>query len=152
VFDIRSLLQQSEDHFGYKVIAHALHRSVDAIRFLDSLFCALMASHAAIYAILLDKFHAYPAIGWQLLLAGFIMAILGTALTIFVREAPNPQSFGDDFSDDPDGTRRRYVEDYIVKARRNERLRTVKTSVLGLTLLLTVLPLIIATASRAGVI
>jgi hypothetical protein len=152
VFDIAPLLQQSEDHFGYKVIARALDRSADATRFLDTLFCALMASQAAIYAILLDKFHTYPAVGWELLLAGFIIAILGTALTVFVREAPDPQSFGGDFSDDPDGTRRRYVVDYIVKARLNERLRTIKASILGVTLLLTVLPLVIATASRAGAI
>jgi hypothetical protein len=91
-----------------------------------------------------------PAAGWELLLGGFIVAIVGTTLTIFVREAPNPRSFITDFPDDPHGTRRQYIESYIVKARLNERLRTVKAIILSLALALTVVPLVIATASRVG--
>jgi hypothetical protein len=144
------LLRQSDEQFGYEVVSRILDRSADAIRFIDTLFFALMASQAAIYAIILDKVQEYPATGWRLLFAGLIVATLGIALTIFVREAPNPRSFVADFPHDPDGTRRRYMANYIVEARRNEQLRIAKAIVLGLALALTVVPVAIATASRAG--
>ena len=143
-------MRQSDGQFGYEVVSRILERSADAIRFIDTLFFALMASQAAIYAIILDKVQEYPAAGWRLLLAGLIVAILGIALTVFVREAPNPQSFIADFPHDPDRTRRRYMGTYIVDARRNEQLRIAKAIILGLALALTVIPIAIATVSRVG--
>lgn len=145
------LLQQSDDQFGYTVVSRALDRSADGNRFLDTLFLALMAAQAAIYAIILDKLSEYPVVIWQLLLGAFISAIVGTALTGFVREGPDPEEFALEFPDDPEGTRNRYIDEYIAKAKRNERVRVSKMVVLALSLGLTVVPLIIATAGKAGV-
>ncbi len=86
---------------------------------------------------------------WGLLLGGFILAAIGTALTLFVRDGPDPESFAADFPGDPKGTRRRYVDNYVADARRNEQLRTAKALVLALSLGLTIGPLIIATVGRA---
>ena len=58
------------------------------------------------------------------------------------------EEFAADFPDDPEGTRRQYIDDYIRKANPNERLRIIKTVVLTLSLALTVIPLLIATAAR----
>jgi hypothetical protein len=143
-------LQQSEDQFGYTVISHALDRSADANHLLDTLFLALMAAQAAIYAIVLDKINEYPAADWEMLLSGFILAILGTALTVFVREGPDPADFAADFPDDPQGTRSLYIDKYAARAGVNERLRIAKTVALALSLGLTVVPLVIATAGRAA--
>jgi hypothetical protein len=143
-------LQQSDEQFAYDVIARVLDRSVDCNRFLDTLFFALMASQAAIYAIILDKVQEYPAVGREMLLGAFVVAILGSTLTVFGRGGPDPRGFVADFPDDPAGTRRQYIEKYILKARRNEQLRTGKTVILALSIAMTVVPLAIATVSRAG--
>jgi hypothetical protein len=146
------LLQQREDVFAYTVISRALERSVDGNHVVDALFVGLMAVQAAVYAIILDKVKEYPAIGWAPLLGAFILAILGTALTVFVREGPHLRSFVADFPDDPEGTRSYYIETYIANARLNDQLRATKTIILGLAIAMTVIPLVIATAWRAGLV
>lgn len=142
-------MQQSEDQFGYTVIALAFDRSADLNRFLDTLFFGLMAVQAAIYAIILDKIGEYPAVDWGLLLAGFLIAILGTGLSLFVCDGPNPKRFADSFPNEPKRTRSEYIDEYIKNAVRNERLRLMKTTALWLALVLTVAPVMIATAGRA---
>ena len=142
------LLQQSEDQFAYEVVSRVLDRSADGNHIIDTLFFALMAAQAAIYAIIFDKVKEYPALDWELLLGGFIVAIGGTALTLFVREAPHVRSFAADFPKDPEGTRRQYIDDYVIKVRQNERIRMVKTIILGISLSMTVVPLVIATVWR----
>jgi hypothetical protein len=143
-------LQQSDEQFGYEVVSRALDRSADGNRFLDTLFFALMAAQAAIYAIILDKLQEYSALDWELLLAGFIVAIIGTALTLLVRDGPDPERFATIFPDDPTGTRRLFVDKYVADAKKNERLRIAKAFVLTLSLGLTIGPLIIATVGRAN--
>lgn len=143
------LLQQREDVFAYEVISRTLDRSADGNRFVDSLLFALMAAQAAIYAIMLDKLKEYPAVGWEPLLGGFLLAMIGSGLTLFVRDGPDPEDFATDFPDDPQRTRRQYIDGYVVKATRNERLRVAKVVILALSLGLTAAPLIIATAHRA---
>jgi hypothetical protein len=68
--DLTALLQQREEQFAYKVVAHALDRSAEANRFLDTLFFVLMAAQATVYAIALDKIEQYSRLQWQLLLGG----------------------------------------------------------------------------------
>lgn len=148
--DVLPLLEQSEEQFAYGVVSRALERSADGNHALDALFVGLMAAQAAVYAIVLDKVKEYPAVDWAPLLAAFILAIVGTALSIFVRDAPSLRSFVADFPDDPGGTRRTYIDNYIVKAKANEQLRTAKAIILSIALVMTVIPLVIATASRAG--
>jgi len=143
-----SRLRQSDEQFGYEVVSRALDRSADANHYLDTLFFTLMAGQAAIYAIIVDRLKEHANVGWELLLGGFVVATAGTALTVFVREGPDPQDFVSDFPDDPSGTRRRYVDNYAADAKRNERLRITKGFALAVALLLTIGPLIIATASR----
>jgi hypothetical protein len=150
--DLTPLLQQSEDQFAYGVISRVLERSADGNHVVDAILVGLMAAQAAIYAIVLDKVGEYPAVDWALLLGAFILAVVGTVLTVFVREAPDPRSFVADFPDDPEGTRRKYIETYIAKARLNDRVRAVKTVFLGLALAMTVVQLVIATISRTGVV
>jgi hypothetical protein len=142
---VAALLEQSEDQFAYKVFAHALDRSADANRSIDSLFFAWTAAQTAIYAIVLDKIKEHPAVTGSLL-GALILTILGAGLTLFVGEGPDPEEFAGDFPDDPQGTRSKYIDDYIAKANRNERLRVIKTLVLALSIALTIAPLIIATA------
>jgi len=142
------LLQQHEDQFAYEVVAHALDRSADANRFLDTLFFALMAAQAAIYAIILDKIEQYSHLQWQLLLGGFIVAAIGSGLTLLVREGPDPEIFVISFPDNPQRSRHRYIDQYVAKANRNRRLQIVKTIGLALSLGLTIVPLVLATAGR----
>jgi len=141
-------LQQREEQFAYKVCAHALDRSADANRFLDTLFFALMAAQAAIYAIILDKIEQYPRLQWQLLLGGFIIAAIGSGLTLFVREGPDPDAFATTFPDGPQGSRLRDIDQYVAEASRNKRLQIVKTIVLALSLGLAIVPLVLATTGR----
>lgn len=149
VFDLTPRLQQSDEQFGYEVVSRALDRSADGNRFFDTLFFALMAAQVALCAIVFDRFKAYAIEGVELLLAGFVLAIFGTALTLLVRDGPNPERFSEDFPSDPSGSRRRYVDIHVADAKRNERLRVAKAFVLAVSLMLTVAPLIIATAARA---
>jgi hypothetical protein len=147
--DLAPLLQQREEQFAYNVCAHVLDRTADANRFLDSLFFAWTAAQTAIYAIVVDKVKDHPLVA-EVLVGGLVLALLGTGLTLFVGEGPDPDEFAADFPDDPEGTRRQYIDDYIRKANRNERLRIVKTVMLILSLALTVIPLLIATATRTS--
>jgi hypothetical protein len=149
VVPLAPLLRQSEDQFGYEVVSRALYRSADGNRFLDTLFFALMAAQAAIYAIILDKIGEYPAVDWELLLGGFCLAIMGTGLTLLVREGPDPAGFAAGFPDHPERSRRHYVDEYIGKAKRNEQIQVIKTMVLTLSLGLTIAPLVFATVARA---
>ena len=151
-FGLLPVLQQSEDQFVYEVIARALDRSADANRFLDTLFFALMATQAATYAVIPAKIHVYSRTSWDLLLGAFVTAVAGTALTVFVRDAPDPQTFSDDFPNDPVGTRREYIESYVGKAKANGQLKALKALVLGVSIAMTVASLLIATAWRAGAI
>ena len=144
------LLQQHEDQFAYEVISRALDRSADGNRFLDTLFFALVAAQAAIFAIILDKIHEYPAVDWILLLGGFGLALGGAGLSVFVADGPDPDEFAAQFPVNPNATRKAYIHHYLAKTDRNERLRTVKIIVLALAAGLTIVPLIIATAGRAG--
>jgi hypothetical protein len=141
-------LQQHEDQFAYEVVAHALDRSADANRFLDTLFFALMAAQAAIYAIILDKIEQYSHLQWQLLLGGFIVAAIGSGLTLLVSEGPDPEIFVISFPDNPQRSRHRYIDQYVAKANRNRRLQIVKTIGLALSLGLTLVPLVLATVGR----
>ena len=147
--DLTPRLQQSDEQFSYEVVSRALDRSADGNRFFDTLFFALMAAQVALYAIVFDKFKVYAVAESELLLAGFILAIFGTALTLLVRDGPNPERFAEDFPADPSGSRRRYVDIHVADAKRNERLRVAKAFVLAASLVLTVGPLIVATAARA---
>lgn len=54
-----------------------------------------------------DKLTGYPAVGWELLLGGFLLAMIGSGLTLFVRDGPDPEGFASEFPDDPQETRRR---------------------------------------------
>jgi hypothetical protein len=81
VFGLTPLLQQSEEQFGYNVVSRALDRSADTIRFLDTLFFALLAAQAAIYAIILDKIQEYSRLDWELLLGGLVLAMIGSGCT-----------------------------------------------------------------------
>jgi hypothetical protein len=135
------LLQQSEDQFFYAVIARALDRSADANRFIDTLLFTLMAAQTAIYAISLDKIKECS----ELLLGGFIAAVLGAALTLFVREGPVARAFAVDFPDDPQETRYLCIERYVAKAKTNERIRAAKMIILGLSIAVTIISLWIAT-------
>lgn len=146
--DLTPLLKQREDQFAYEVVAHALDRSADANRFLDTLFFALMAAQAAIYAIILDKIEQYSRLQWELLLGGFIVAAIGSGLTLFVREGPDPGVFVMTFPVNPKQSRYLYIDEYVAKANRNERLYIAKTIVLVLSLGLTIVPLVLATAGR----
>lgn len=150
--DLTPLLRQSEEQFAYGVVSRVLERTADGNHVVDAILVGLMAAQAAIYAIVLDKVGEYPAIDWVLLLGAFILAVVGTVLTIFVREAPDPRTFVADFPDDPEGTRRQYIENYIAKARLNDRIRTVKTVFLGVAFAMTVVQLVIATILRTGVV
>ncbi|MDB5070583.1 MAG: hypothetical protein JWM87_1694 [Candidatus Eremiobacteraeota bacterium] len=147
-FDLTPLLQQSEEQFGYNVVSRALDRSADAIRFLDTLFFALMAAQGAIYAIILDKIREYPRLDWELLLGGLVLAMIGSGFTLFVRDGPDPDAFAESFPDDPRGSRLQHIDEYTAKAKQNERLQIVKTIVLALSLAMTVVPLVIATTGR----
>lgn len=143
------LLQQNEDQFGYEVVSHALDRSVDGNRYLDTLFFALIAAQATIYAIMLDKLKEYAAADWALLLGGLFLAMIGAGLTLFVRDGPDPEDFAAELPDGPERTRNQYINEFIAKANGNERLRAVKVVILAVSLGLTAVPLIIATAGRA---
>lgn len=134
------------------MIARSLDRSADANRFLDTLLFSLMAGQAAIYAIVLDKIREYGPSQWKLLLAAFILAVAGTALTVLVREGPDPQGFVTDFPDDPEGTRGKYVDAYVPKIRLNDQLRIVKAVMLTLSIALTVIFVLAAAAGRAGLV
>lgn len=133
----------------YAVVSQALYRSADGNRFLDTLFFALMAAQAAIYAIILDKVTEYPAIDWQLLIGGFVLASIGSGLSLLVREGPDPAKFAVAFPSNPEKLRRQCVDEYIADAQRNERLQIAKALTLALTVGLTIVPLIIATTDRA---
>lgn len=141
-------LQQSDEQFSYKVVSRALDRSADGNRLLDTLFFALMAAQATLYTIILDKAEDFAAPS-LLLLWGFILAALGTSLTLLVRDGPDPQSFATEFPSDPKGTRSRYVNKYVALAKRNERLHAVKVIALMLAVAMTIGPFIFATVSRA---
>jgi hypothetical protein len=146
--DFTPMLLQHEDQFAYDVVAHALDRSADVNRFLDTLFFALMAAQAAIYAIILDKIEQYSRLQWQLLLGGFIVAAISSSLTLFVREGPDPDAFTITFPGDPRASRLSYIDQYVAKANGNRRLQIVKTVGLTLSLGLTIVPLVLATAGR----
>jgi hypothetical protein len=130
------------------VVAHALDRSADANRFLDTLFFVLMAGQAAVYAIVLDKVEQYSRLQWQLVLAGFVVAAIGSSLTLFVRKRPDPDAFTMTSPGDFQASRVRYIDQYVAKANGNRRLQIVKTIGLALSLGLTIVPLILATAGR----
>lgn len=147
--DLTPLLQQNEDQFAYKVISRSLDRTADGNRFLDTLFFALVAAQAAIFAIILDKIHEYPAVDWILILVGLGLALGGAGLSVFVGDGPDPEEFAAQFPVNPNATRKAYIDRYLVKTNRNERLRTIKIIVLALAAGLTIVPLIIATAGRA---
>lgn len=146
--DLTPLLQQIDEQFGYNVVSRALDRSADTIRFLDTLFFALMASQAAIYAIILDKIQEYSRLDWELLLGGLFLAMIGTGLTLFVRDGPDPETFAAAFPDDPRGSRLQYIDEYTAKAKQNERLQIAKVIALALALAMTLVPLVLATAGR----
>lgn len=148
--DFTPLLKQHEDQFAYKVISRALDRSADGNRFLDTLFFALVAAQAAIFAIILDKVGEYPPAGWILMLVGLGLALGGAGLSVFVGDGPDPNRFAAEFSVNPDATRKAGIDDYLVKADRNERLGIIKIVVLALAAGFTIVSLIIATAARAG--
>jgi hypothetical protein len=148
--DVIPLLQQKEEQFGYQVMARALDRSADANRFLDTLLFTLMATQAAIYAIILDKIHEYSRTGWEVLLGGLVAAVVGASLTVFVHDGPDPKSFWADFPDQPEQVRREHADAFVSKAEANERLRAIKTLILALAVVMTVASLLIATAWRAG--
>lgn len=148
-FVLSPRLRQSDEQFGYEVVSRALDRSADANRFLDTLFFALMAAQAALFAIIVDRLNEYAFPAWSLLLAGFVSAAIGTALSLFVRDGPDPESFAADFPADPTGTRQRYVNKYVDYARRNDRLHVTKVVVLVVSLVLTIGPLVVATVGRA---
>jgi hypothetical protein len=147
--DLTPLLQQHEDQFAYKVISRALDRTADGNRFLDTLFFALVAAQAAIFAIILDKIHEYPAADWIPMLAGVGLALGGAGLSVFVCDGPDPDEFAADFPVNPNATRKAHIDYFLVKASRNQRLGIVKVILLALAAGLTVVPLIIATAGRA---
>jgi hypothetical protein len=149
-FDITPLLRQSEDQFAYEVIARGLDRSADGNRFLDTLLFSLMAGQAAIYAIVLDKIREYVPSQWKLLLVAFVLTVAGAALSVFVREGPDPQGFVTDFPDDPEGTRAKYIDAYVPKIKLNDQLRIVKALMLMLSIALTIVFVLVATAGRAG--
>jgi len=142
-------LQQNEDQFAYKVISRALDRTADGNRFLDSLFFALVAAQAAIFAIILDKIHEYPAVDWIPMLVGVGLALAGAGLSVFVGDGPDPNEFAADFPVNPNATRKAHIDHYLVKASRNQRLGIVKVILLAVAAGLTMVPLIIATAGRA---
>jgi hypothetical protein len=144
------LLQQHEDQFAYNVISRALDRSADGNRFLDTLFFALVAAQAAIFAIILDKIHEYPAVDWVLMLLGLAFALGGAGLSVFVGDGPDPNEFAAEFPVNPNATRKAHIDDYLLKTGRDERLGTLKIIVLALAAGLTIVPLIIATAGRAA--
>ncbi len=146
--DLTPLLQQNEDQFAYKVIYRALDRTADGNRFLDSLFFALVAAQAAIFAIILDKIHEYPAIDWIPMLVGVGLALAGAGLSVFVGDGPDPNEFAADFPVNPNATRKAHIDYYLVKASRNQRLGIVKVILLAVAAGLTMVPLIIATAGR----
>ena len=141
-------LQQSDEQFGYKVVSRTLDRSADCSRFVDTLLFALMAVQIAMYALIVDKFKTYAIVQSAQLLAAFVLASFGAALTLLVRDGPNPERFSAEFPLDPKGTRQRYVAIYVASARRNERIRIAKMSILAVSLGLTIGPLVIATATR----
>jgi hypothetical protein len=149
--DLTQLLQQREERFAYTVISRALERSVRGNHAVDARFFILIAAQAAIYTILLDKFKEYPAVAWALL-GAFVLAILGIVLSVFVREVPNPRSLIADLRDEPEGSRRQYIEHCISNARFNDMLRAAKIIILSLTFAMTVVPLLIAIASRTRVV
>jgi hypothetical protein len=148
---LTQLLRQREELFAYTVTSRALEQSAIRIHAVDTQFFVLMAAQSAIFAIIAHKVKDYPPVGWALLLA-LILAIIGTALTVFVREVPSPRSFVANFADASETTRGQYLESHITNARLNDRLRTAKTIILLLALATTIVPLIIATAWRAGVV
>jgi len=143
--DFSPLLQQREDQFFYEVTARAFERSADASRFLDTLFFTLITTQTVIYAVFLGKIRECS----DLLLGGFIAAVLGSALTLFVHKGPQPHTFAEDFPDDPRGTRSAYIESYVSKAKINKGVRAAKLAALGVSVVLTIIALLIATAWRA---
>ncbi len=147
-FDAASLIQQNEDHFAYRVLADALDRSAGGNQLLDTLFFALMASVAAIYAITLDKLSDYPPAVMWLLLGAFVLSIGGTLLSVAAEDAPNPRAFAETFPKMPAETRRIYQARYITLAERNDNLRRIKLWVLVFALAATVIALVIATDAR----
>ena len=146
--DLAPLLQQDEDHFAYEVVAHALDRSADANRFLDTLFFVLMAAQAVVYAIVLDKIEQYSRLQCQLLLGGFIVAAIGSSLTLLVLKRSAPDAFTMTDGRDSRASRLRHIDQYVAEANGNRRLQIIKTIGLAVSLGLTIAPLVLATTGH----
>ncbi len=129
-----------EQLFEYAVLADVLKRSVDSVRFVDTLLGVLLTALTAIYAILLDKAELRHANVLSIFDWAIATASIGIAPTLlFVREAPKAASFHKGFALSPRLTRDQLIQQFVRLAIVNERWRVVKimvfTAALGLALL-----------------
>jgi hypothetical protein len=116
---------QTEQIFAYNVVADVKSRSIDGLRFIDTLIFALFAAQAALFAIFIDKTERFGILVGPTEVA-FTLAVLAFLPTLASREGPNPAAFRDDFPAAPASSRSELIDEAVENARWNETLRIIK--------------------------
>lgn len=87
-------LSDEDERFAYEVIAGSLQRSLDRSRFIATLLVGLFAAQSATHIFLIDKHTELTSPeALQRLDIGLVCAIVGAALSLFLRESPRPRTF-----------------------------------------------------------
>jgi|GEM_PF-4971831 len=144
----RAVVSREEQIFEYKVLSDVLKRTVDAVRFIDTLLGLLLTVDMALYAIMLATAELRKAGVAHEFEIAMAIALLDILLTLFcIREAPKAAVFRQSFDLDPDETRATLILQFESIAVWNERWRLVKEMLFFLALTATVVATL--AASRA---
>jgi len=123
-------IARAEQVFGYNILADAVRRSVDAVRFLDALFFALLAADVALLVVFQDTADArLPSIGAMFKVA-LVLDVIGFLPTLALRDVPDPKNFARIFVRTPELTRELGTTEFLDATAQNSVLRIVKTAVL----------------------
>lgn len=138
--DENSDAEKREQVFAFDVLADALKRSVEAVRFVDTLIGVLLSVQVALYAILIEGFRDTWA--FRILALAGASAVIAILPTFFVREGPEAPLFARLFARDPGATRDRLIAQFVERAARNDRLRAIKVALLAVAFAFTVAALL----------
>jgi hypothetical protein len=131
-------LERAEQVFGYNVLADAAKRSVDAIRFLDALFFALLAADVALFAVFQSTSHPHVPKVDLIFKGALVLDVVGFLPTLTLRDVPDPKTFAPAFVRMPERARVHALTELPGAAAWNAILRILKTGLLLCSLACTV--------------